>query len=160
MAKANEEEVKIHIKQKDIRAHLIKLVRSEHSVLIVDTIIGHLAQHEPGLEQLFLALNGMQKKLTFKPLDEVFIHIDKLTGSWRIDKNKTRASGMTNKDYITATVIEINPYSSHRVKITYKHMDSSDKLESATDWVNENHLHLAGEEFLENLDKEEDDLPF
>ena len=156
---SQQELIRINIKPRDVRAHLLKLVRSEHSTLIVDTIMGHLSQNTPGLEQLFLALNGIQKKLEYKPLDEVWFPLDKAP-SWKVNKEHSRAKeGMIYQDYFKAKVIKVNPYASYRVKINYTYMDDKNTEGVYEEWVDEDNLISASEPLFE--DKVTDDgLPF
>lgn len=154
MSKVVDNTIDFNINQSTIRAGLKKLIRSDHSELIVDVIIGHLSQHKPGLEQLFMAMAGLENKLHFKPLDEVFYPIGRAP-SWKIDTDKTIEAGMVTKGYLKASVTDTNEYRTGRVQIEYYFINSTGDKIKYEEWVNEAVLSSADEPFPEDLD-----LPF
>lgn len=154
MAKKNS--VNITIQESEIRAGLKRIIRSDHSQLIVDSIIGHLSQHNPGLEDLFLAMAGIEKKLAFKPTDEVYVPLGRLP-SWKVNKENTREAGLANKDYVVCVVKEVNHYASYRVHVKWTAKNDQNEDVSGEDWMNEDWLFTAEEQFPADPDN---DLPF
>lgn len=150
-------EVRFTLKESQVRAVLRKLIRSDHSSMITDVIMGHMKQTPHGLQDLLMAINGIQRVLDFKPEDEVWISTKNLP-SWEVSIPLTEAAGLVEKGFIKAKVISIDMYAYERVRVQYDGVRSSGERKLIEHWMAEDKVHSADEPILS--DPHEPDLPF
>lgn len=144
MSKVNTH-IKIEVKIDDIRAGLQKIIRSDHSSLIAETIVTHLLNTEEGLKQIYLAMSGVKVCPQFKVLDKVLVKLDALA-TWRIDKEKTQEKGLTFKGYMKAVISEVNMTLSLPYCVSYIYIASSGQEEKDTYWLDEKSIQLSNAE--------------
>ena len=133
------EYINVQISVEELRAGLQKLIRSEHSFLISETIINHLAGTPVGLARLYQSMAGVRKTFKFKPLDEVYVDFHSLS-TYKMDKDKMIASGLIVKDFVLCTVAEVSPFTDYPYKVKYTYIKPDGTKEVDDSWVKEDYL--------------------
>lgn len=134
--------INIEVKIDDIRAGLQKLIRSDYSSLIAETIVTHLSITEEGLKQVYLAMSGVKVCAKFKVLDKVLVKSDTLP-SWRMDLDKTKEAGYSVKGLVKGNIQDIDMTQSSAYQIYYKYLNSAGEEHIDTIWINEKYIELA-----------------
>lgn len=87
--------------------------------ILINAIVENLAETEVGLQQLYMALNGIEATSRFRVGDTVLVPWG-LLPNWRLDFDKTKEAGLIVKDCVVAEVDEINLRRSTSLTVVYK----------------------------------------
>lgn len=151
------ESITINVNVEDIQAGLRKLLRSEFAPLISQIIIDNLATTEVGLDQLYLAFSGIQKKIKFNVLDEVYVKKMKCA-TWKMDVDAMEKADIIFKGAVRAEITEIDPCRKDPIAIKYKIIThAGDTEEYLHTRISPEDAALITSDFLEMKD---DTLPF
>lgn len=134
--------IKIEVAIDDIRASLQKVIRSDYSPLIAETIITNLLKTEEGVKQLYLAMSGVKVCAKFKVLDKVLVKLDALA-TWRMDKDKTHEGGYTFKDKMKGVISEVDITATLPYRVSYKYISPSGQEEKDDYWLDEKNIELS-----------------
>lgn len=116
----NQKEVIIRITDKQVRDQLGKLISPTfHKEQILDTLMYHISKEAPGLEQLYMSLQGIDFTPPYKVGQEFYVKISKL-GTWQFDTTATLASDLSFQGRVPAKIVNIDKYSNAPYKVEYK----------------------------------------
>lgn len=87
--------------------------------ILINAIVENLAETEVGLQQLYMALSGIEATSRFRVGDTVLIPWG-LLPTWRLDFDKTQEAGLIVKECLVAEVTEINLRRSNPLTVVYK----------------------------------------
>jgi hypothetical protein len=146
--------IMIEVTEDSIKRSLLRIIKSEHAPIIVDTVIKHLVTTEIGMEDLYYSLQGEERVFSYNIMTEVWVPFDRLP-SWRIDKAKTTAKGLVYRDlYLKCKIAEINPLTRSCYRLMFNCVPTGNEEVSVQEyWVDANAIHSAHME-------EDDLLPF
>jgi hypothetical protein len=114
--------VEIKLTAQEIKDMLLVHIKSPHSKLVADIIIGNLAETEVGLKQLFMAMQGVFKPVEFEVGQAVFVKPHNLY-DWRFNKDLMAAHGYLVNGLVPGVITEINPHKEKRVTVSYNYID-------------------------------------
>lgn len=133
-----------------------RLEGSHHSRrILVDAIIDNLGETEVGLEQLYMAMQGIEVEIPFSVGDRVLIPFDSLA-TWRLDLDKTKEAGLLVKGCVVAEINEINPRKAQPIYVKYKAVKKNGTEPEEDTWIlKASDVTIANEEL-----PDEEELPF
>ena len=102
------------------------------SHLLAKVICENIAGTECGLDNLYLAMNGVERTYKYRVGEGVLIHKDGCY-SWKADFDKMVEAGMMFNDHVKAEIVSIKPYKNSCYEVKYKHIRKDDgKTEEVT----------------------------
>lgn len=120
-----QDEFMISVSASEIEDWLVNNISDKNKKLIAKVIIQNLKTTEVGIEQLYKAINGMERKYKFAKGQEIWINYDK-TYNWRYDKDKMIQANLIYQDKVKATIIDIRPWLKEPYRISYKYIEKTD----------------------------------
>ena len=112
--KSNEFQIKI---TPDMLQSMIRgMIEHENGDIISDVIVNHL--DEFAVEQLYRAIHGIAPKVGLHVGQTCLLPVKKLCG-WKYDV-KHQVDNLINGQYISCTIIEVDPYKRYPLKIEYQ----------------------------------------
>lgn len=101
------------------------LAATTRSHLLAKVICENIAGTECGLDNLYYALNGIEKTFKYRVGESVLIHKD-VVYYWKADFEKMADKGMIINDCIRAEITAIQPYRNSPYEIKYKYIHKDD----------------------------------
>ena len=92
------------------------MIEHEHGDVIADVIVNHLDDF--AVEQLYSAIHGIAPKVGVHVGQTCLLPVKKLCG-WKYDI-KHQVDNLIQGQYISCTIIEVDPYKRYPVKIEYQ----------------------------------------
>jgi hypothetical protein len=115
--------ITVKIARSEIQKMLTALINSPHKEIMAKAICEGLAGTEMGLQNLYSALQGIDRVFKYK-VGEVVLMKENSMYSWRVDKPKMIDNGMIRPDgYVQATVVSIHPHRSNPYTLSYKYIN-------------------------------------
>lgn len=141
--------VEIKLTAQEIKDMLLAHIKSPHSKLVADIIIGNLAETEVGLKQLFMAMQGVFKPVEFEIGQAVFVKPEKLY-DWRFNRDLMVTYGYLVNGFVPGVITETNNHKEKRVTVSYNYIDKEkgDKDTVYSQEVNEGDIQDASDDFL------------
>lgn len=115
---------KINLSQDMLTAMVKGMLKHEHADIIADVLVNHLDDY--GVEQLHNAIHGIRPMVPFHNGQECLVSVNRLCG-YRYsaaDQNEL----IIQSNYMTATIVEVDPYRSDCIKVEYTVRDSKGEL--------------------------------
>jgi uncharacterized protein YqfB (UPF0267 family) len=121
------------------------------SQLLAKVICENIAGTECGLNNLYLAMNGLEKNYKYRVGDIVSINKSNLY-HWKLNDDAMSDSGMMINNQIRAEIVEIHPHKNapYQVKYKYIHRDDNKIAEQEGIFVEESSLIIDDIYPLEN----------
>ena len=112
--KSNEFQIKI---TPDMLQSMIRgMIEHENSDIIADVIVNHLDDF--AVEQLYRAIHGMAPKVNAHVGQTCLLPVKRLCG-WKYDI-KHQVDNLIMGQYISCTIVEVDPYRKYPVKVEYQ----------------------------------------
>ena len=140
-------QINISVKASELQTELKKIIKSPHSELIAQVIIGNLNKTPEGLGQFFKSLSGITNELHWKVGMDVLIKKTALYSS-KIDWEATIEQGLCHQELVKARITEIDLYQYAQVQIEFNIIDTSGVGVLSNQYVQEGYL-LEGDEWPE-----------
>jgi hypothetical protein len=134
--------------KEDIKDILKRNISSCNKELISNVIIDNLSTTEVGLEQLYLALLGIEKTSEFAVDDNVLCDFVFLS-TWRFDRTLFKENVDIIKGQVKCVVVEIDMTKESSVCVSYQAYKDSSATEKTTftDWIKPGILKLVQLDF-------------
>lgn len=143
----NQKEVIIKVTDKQVRDQLGKLISPTfNKEQILDTLMYHICKESPGLENLYMSLQGIDFTPQYKLNQEFYVKISRL-GSWQFDTTNTLVSDLSFQGRLTVKIKDVNKYSTIPYIVEFKAVDTLGKTVSLTYAIAE--IHLEEKESIE-----------
>ena len=140
-------QINISVKASELQTELKKIIKSPHSELIAQVIIGNLNKTPEGLGQFFKSLSGITNELPWKVGMDVLVKKTALYSS-KIDCEATIKQGLCHQELVKARITEIDLYQYAQVQIEFNIIDTSGVGVLSNQYVQEGYL-LEGDEWPE-----------
>lgn len=140
-------QINISVKASELQTELKKIIKSPHSELIAQVIIGNLNKTPEGLGQFFKSLSGITNELPWKVGMDVLVKKTALYSS-KIDWEATIKQGLCHQELVKARITEIDLYQYAQVQIEFNIIDTSGVGVLSNQYVQEGYL-LEGDEWPE-----------
>ena len=113
------------------------------SHLLAKVICENIAGTERGLDNLYLAINGVERTYKYRVGESVLIHKDHCY-SWKTDFDKMVETEMMINDHVKAEIVAIHPHrnAAYEVKYKYIHKDDGKIIEQSGIHVEESKVIL------------------
>jgi hypothetical protein len=144
-----EKVIEIKTTTEKLRDILKTKIVSQHSELIVETIIDNLAESPKGLEHLFMAFNGLQTTTIFKEGDLVYISVNALP-KWNKDIARMEQENMINQGYVKGVLVDINLNKQVGFTVEFNGYNSVAVPELFSEAFYEHSLQKIPEDFMED----------
>jgi len=134
-------EFEIKISRKSLVHSLENALEHPHSKLLARVIVGNLANHDLGIEQLVGAMNGAidDPRREYKIGEEIEVSIKGIyTGQW--DEQASREKQLILNESVLATIDSIDPYRKDSFCVSYYYMYTSTSKKKGSDWVQLEHV--------------------
>lgn len=106
----------------DMLTRMVKgMLKHEHADIITDVIVNHLGDY--GVEQLYNAIHGISPEVPFYQGQECLVLASRLCG-YRYNVEDQMQLIVQGK-YMTATIVEVDPYKRDCVRVEYSIINSS-----------------------------------
>jgi len=141
--------VDIKLTTEELTQMLHMQLKSPHSKLIADIIIGNLAETEVGLKQLFMAMQGIFKPVEFTIGQSVLIKPEKLY-DYRFNTQMMIDEGYFVNGLMPGLVKDVREHRDKRITFEYKYIDKdkSDKHTTYDEDVREEDLFDSSNDFI------------
>jgi len=149
---SKEKTVNVEISVTELKELLLRHLDIKDATNVANLIIGHVAQTDKGISQLFKALLGIFPTLIYKEKDFVYVDLSSLP-SWRMDKIKTSELPTVKDGFILAQITDCNVYSGNPYRVNYETIrDGQTKPEIDVAQVTEASIKEKVEDFVDILD--------
>lgn len=123
--------------------------------IIADAVVENLVETEVGLEQIYMAMQGIEIQIPFAVGDRALVPFDSLA-TWRLDLDKTQEAGLLVKGCVVAEITEINPRKAQPIYVKYKAVKKNGTEPEEDTWIlKASDVTIANEEL-----PDEEELPF
>lgn len=95
------------------------------SHLLAKVICENIAGTECGLDNLYLAMNGVERTYKYRVGESVLIHKD-YCYSWKTDFDKMVETEMMINDHVKAEIVAIHTYRNAAYEVKYKYINKDD----------------------------------
>lgn len=124
-----------------------RLTYGNNSKNLVETIIGVACTTEMGLELIYKAIQGWERKFDFKEGQNILIPIDNLY-TWKMNKEATKNNPKCAKDgNIKAIVTEIDEYARECYKVSYTYIDDKGEEQVQENFTSDGRVFLLPDSF-------------
>lgn len=114
--------ITVKITHSQIRTMLAAIIgsASANSQLLAKVICDNLAGTEIGMDNLYLALNGVETKFKYRVGETIQVNRTSCY-SWKVDFDKMNSLGLMTNDKVRAEIVKIHPYKRQPYEITYQY---------------------------------------
>lgn len=145
--KKDKDKITVDITKDEITHSLSKCIKHDSAKLLAETIIGIASTTEMGLELIYKAMQGWERKFDFKVGQNILIPIEH-TFTWKLNRELTKNSPECSKDgHIKAVITDIEPYARDCYRISYKYIDDAGELLTQAGYSSNGELFLLPDDF-------------
>jgi hypothetical protein len=141
------DKITVDITKDEITHSLSKCIKHDSAKLLAETIIGIASTTEIGLELIYKAMQGWERKFDFKVGQNILIPIEN-TYTWKMNKEATKNDPKYSKDgYIKAVITGIDAYARECYRLSYSYVDDKGEEHTQTDYTLDGRVFLLPDDF-------------